>query len=68
MSPELEPLGEALTPKERESLAWLLRALRPRCLFASDDEHLGACLAVVAQGHVTIGRRAGAICATVGPP
>jgi hypothetical protein len=52
---ELTPLGE-VTPTERVELAWLLRVLRPRELFESDDEHLGACLAVLVQGHVTIGR------------
>jgi hypothetical protein len=58
----LAPLGE-VSPEESEALAHLLRALRPRVLFKSDDEHLGACLAVIVQGHVRVGRGEGMVVA-----
>jgi hypothetical protein len=58
----LAPLGE-VTREECEALAFLLRALRPRMLFKSDDEHLGACLAVVVQGRVRVGRGEGMVIA-----
>jgi hypothetical protein len=56
----LAPLGE-VTREECEALAHLLRLLQPRELFKSDDEHLGACLAMVVQRRVRVGRGKGMV-------
>jgi hypothetical protein len=61
-APYLAPLGE-VSREDCEALAYLLRILRPRELFKSDDEHLGACLSVIVQGHVRVGRGEGMVVA-----